>query len=175
MKKTHFSLQHKLDQLLSDLHTLEHKYNISKKRFYGNFDPLIETKDYINRCQCGGFPVLSRYKNRYYIYCPVCGYRSKGNRKAYLAILEYNKSPNSIHPSYRELPVFNLHNIPIKEARDLLKQIRQDLEIRKNIAGLRRQLKETTTNQKYIDRLKAFLAWCIYAQTLIKEQIKTLN
>jgi len=164
-------------------------YQATATRYYGDFDPLIETENHINACICGakavlvydipdldqvpgarnsGTPRPYQPRKQWFVRCGACGSASMIAKKPWLAVLQWNKSPLSINPPYRTLPVFGLRGLDADAAAERLQSIRADLELRSKEAGLRRDLGRTKTNQKYLDRLKAFLQWCIYAQSLVK-------
>jgi hypothetical protein len=97
----------------------------------------------------------------------ACGAEGQIGKHDWRAVLDWNKSPLSENPDYRTLPLFRLGNLDLDQARERLIGIRRDLELRSKEAGLRRDLGEAV-GRAYQQRLQAFLAWCIYAQGLVK-------
>ena len=181
-----------LAKIQNDLKTLR---NLNGKipRFYGTADPIEAAHQNINPCVCGNqqvtciydFPLLPsqlpganngtrpKKTKSYFVVCPRCGRAGRALRKPWLAILDWNKSKLSEKPDYTTIPFFFLEHLSPQEAKEQLILIRTDLELRIKEAKLRRQLGRTNTNKKYIEKLKAYLAWCIYAQSLIKVTLKT--
>lgn len=150
-------------EILSDEH-----YERTPTRHYGQFDPLAQTVEHINRCAaCGAFARLTRNERRYQVKCVRCTGSGPVARKPWQAIVDWNKSPLSTNPSYRTLPLFGLASLAPAEAKERLIGIRRDLELRTKEAGLERNLGKGV-GENYLQRLKALLAWCIYAQGLVK-------
>lgn len=183
--------EQKLAQLQEERHSDEH-YDATPTRYYGEFDPVAETKSHINRCaQCESSAVAIQHdypridqvpgaqntgtinpytpKKAHFVECTGCNARGLAATTAWQAVIVWNKSRHSIYPSYRELPLFGLQSLDVPAAKERLVGIRRDLELRSKEAGLRRALGKTHQNQNHIERMKAYLAWCIYAQGVVKE------
>ena len=154
-------------------------------RFYGIFDPLSESTDYIAKCAncidnqaqcCYELPTPEQLpglvnkspgkilKKSYFIRCNSCGQTGLACKKNWQAVIEWNKSPLSQKFPYQQFPIFGLRQLTKVEAKEKLVEIRQDLESRKKQKIAQ---KERLYNDHY-ERLKAFLAWTIYAQTIVK-------
>lgn len=155
------------------------------ERFYGIFDPLNQSTDYIAQCaQCNKVSAQCFFerptpdqlpglvnknpdnllKKSYFIRCTCCGRSGLACKKNWQAVIEWNKSPLSRKFPYQQFPIFGLSQLSKSEAKMKLVEIRQDLEKRKKQKIAQ---KERLYNDHY-ERLKAFLAWTIYAQTIIK-------
>lgn len=154
-------------------------------RFYGIFDPLNQSTDYVANCancndgvahcyyelpkpeQLPGLvnkdPALI-YKKSYFIRCVTCGQSGLACKKDWQAVIEWNKSPLSKKFPYQQFPIFGLRQLTKEQAKEKLVEIRQDLERRKKTKIAQ---KERLYNDHY-ERIKAFLAWTIYAQTIVK-------
>lgn len=154
-------------------------------RFYGIFDPLSQSTDYIAKCahcvdeaaqcyyeipkpeQLPGLvnkDPLQICKKSYFVRCNRCGRTGLACKKNWQAVIEWNKSPLSQKFPYQQFPIFGLRRLTKEQAKEKLVAIRQDLEGRKK---QKIALKERLYNDHY-ERLKAFLAWTIYAQTIVK-------
>ena len=154
-------------------------------RFYGIFDPLIESTEHIANCaKCRYSDLFCCYeipnpeqlpgiitkkdhpiiKKAYFVKCSNCGSRGLACKKDWQAVIEWNKSPLSQKFNYRDFPIFGLKNLSKNEAKARLVEIRSDLETRKKEKIVS---KDRLYNQHY-ERIRAFLAWAIYAQTIIK-------
>lgn len=165
-------------------------YDRTATRYYGDFDPVEGALDHINPRACGApanchhdVPDLNQVPGAQntgtvnawkqgkacFIACTRCSTKGRAAKTAWQSVLEWNKSPCSTHPSYRTLPLFGLRPLEPAAAKERLIGIRHDLELRSKEAGLRRDLGLTRTNRQYLERMKAYLAWCIYAQALVKE------
>lgn len=160
--------QEKLVKIMDELEILFQENNFHN--WFGNIDPIQAFHEHINLCQgCLQKPKLVKIDKKFQVVCQ-CGFKGQATKKDFQAIFIWNKSPKSIVPYYGDLPIFNysaiLEKQEIKERLDLIKKY---LELKKNEAGLRRDLGYTKTNIKFINRLSAFHCWCVYAQTLLKE------
>lgn len=180
----------KLASIRQEIDSDEH-YEKTPTSYYGEFDPINETINCINACvSCGGegeshFKIPSieqvpgaknngtmnswRPRNLWYVECSKCNVKGLAVKKQWQAIMEWNKSPLSASPSYKTLPLFGLYNLAAKEALERLAGIRRDLELRISEMGLRGDLEKTSANSLPKDQMKAYLAWCIYAQSLVKQ------
>ncbi|NRA72087.1 MAG: hypothetical protein HRU24_13780 [Gammaproteobacteria bacterium] len=162
-----------------------HQNNLMTERFYGIFDPLNQSTDHIARCACcidvlphcyyelprpEQLPGLVNkdpariHKKSFFIRCDFCGISGLACKKDWQAVIEWNKSPLSKKPPYQQFPIFGLSNLNKADAKEKLINIRLDLEQRKKQKIAQ---KERLYNDHY-ERLKAFLAWAIYAQTVVK-------
>lgn len=185
--------EQKLAQIQSERRSDEH-YDATPTHYYGEFDPIEESHKHVNACStCSSTNVFCHHdlptidqvpgaqnsgtinawrpKKSHFVACAICGARGRAAKTPWQAILEWNKSRQSIHPAYTDLPLFGLRSLDRSGAQERLTGIRRDLELRAKEAGLRRTLGHTRTNQNHIDRMKAYLAWCIYAQGLVKESV----
>lgn len=161
------------------------KNNLMTERFYGIFDPLNQSTDHIAHCACGidilplcyyelpkpeQLPGLVNndptqiHKKSFFIRCNCCGQCGLACKKNWQAVIEWNKSPLSTKPLYQQFPIFGLNDLNKADAKEKLILIRLDLEQRKKQKIAQR---ERLYNDHY-ERLKAFLAWTIYAQTVVK-------
>lgn len=188
--------KNKLDSISETLESDSH-YDATPTTYYGELDPVSGAIDNINSCVCGNKNVLCIHdvppiellpgalnsgtakpyqpKKSYFVKCVECGKAGLAAKQNWRAILQWNKSPNSIHPDYKELPLFGLRLLDCDEAKVRLNGIRHDLELRSSKAGLQLDLSQDTTKRGYIERMKAYLAWCIYAQALVSESMKERN
>ncbi|MDP2559669.1 hypothetical protein [Psychrobium sp. 1_MG-2023] len=154
-------------------------------RFYGEFDPIEQSRHHIAPCancqetqldcvfdtphanqQPGNQQTGNKYttKPAYFVNCPNCHAKGLACKKEWQAIIAWNKSPLAEKGHYRELPLFNLGHLTKEQAKKQLIAIRTDLERRKHqaVAGQQR------LDGAYFERLRAFLAWVIYAQVVLK-------
>lgn len=160
----------KLARLRDERSSDEH-YERTPTVTYGEFDPLQDPARHLNRCAgCGSTPRLTKNGPRWQAKC-TCGAEGLVGKHDWRAVLDWNKSPLSENPDYRTLPLFGLGQLDPEQARERLIGIRRDLELRSKEAGLRRDLGEAV-GRAYQQRLQAFLAWCIYAQGLVKLSAK---
>ncbi len=140
--------------------------------WYGRFDVLEKTEEYINPCICGAKPLLKGTRSgnsvRWQVVCPKCGRTAEGSKKKWQAVINWNKAPVSKMPHWKRLPIFGLWRFrTVEEAGEYLKEVRTVLENRLKEAKSR--LKEgIPVGRKYEERLRAFLAWTIYAQGVAK-------
>lgn len=134
---------------------------------FGPDDPL-DAGRWINRCmRCEGLPRLEFEGQAHVVRC-ACGAAGTPGRLAAVAAVNWNKSPASIHPDYRELPFFMLHDLDIHEAREKLVVVREYLVEQKRRCELRVRLREPV-GHRYFQRIRAYLTWSIYALGLVKE------
>jgi hypothetical protein len=82
--------------------------------------------------------------------------------------VNWNKAPLSRHPSYRELPFFDLRGLTVPQARSKLIVVREYLEEQKRRCERRIRARENF-GHRYYQRIRAYLAWAIYAQGLVKQ------
>lgn len=140
---------------------------------FGPDDPL-EAERWINRCaSCGALPVL-RFEGQAHVVRCACGAAGAAGRLPAVAAVNWNKSPASIHPSYRELPFFDLHDLSIPAARAKLVTVREYLEEQKRRCEQRIRLREPV-GHRYFQRIRAYLALSIYALGLLKEAEAALH
>lgn len=134
---------------------------------FGPDDPL-EAERWINPCaSCGEQPALRFEATAHVVRCE-CGACGTPGRLAAVAAVNWNKAPVSLHPSYRDLPFFYLHDLDIVQARAKLVCIRDYLVEQKRRCEQRVRLREPV-GHRYFQRMRAYLAWSIYAQGLVKE------
>jgi hypothetical protein len=134
---------------------------------FGPDDPL-EAERWINPCaRCGRTPQLLFERQAHVVRC-ACGAAGTAGRLPAVAAINWNKSPASIHPDFRELPFFALRELDIDEARTKLVCVREYLEEQKRRCEQRVRLREPV-GHRYFQRIRAYLAWSIYALGLLKE------
>lgn len=140
---------------------------------FGPDDPL-EAERWINRCAgCGELPALVFEGQAHLVRCS-CGAAGTAGRLPAVAAVNWNKSPASVHPGYRELPFFGLHDLSIPAARAKLVTVREYLEEQKRRCEQRIRLREPV-GHRYFQRIRAYLAWSIYALGLVKEAEAALH
>lgn len=140
---------------------------------YGEHDPL-ECDRWINPCaSCGAVPQPRATDTLVVVRCQ-CGAEALGAKMRWQALMNWNKSPLAKHPPWRELPFFFLSDLDIAQARHKLARLRTHLELRANIAGTRRAL-GMNAGSDFIQRLKAYLAWCHYAQSLVVREMREME
>ena len=134
---------------------------------FGPDDPL-ESEGWINACaSCDARPALAFVDLRWQVRCG-CGQAGTQAQLAAVAVVNWNKSPLSRHPSYRELPFFDLGGLALPQARAKLIAVREYLEEQKRRCERRIRARENF-GHRYHQRIRAYLAWAIYAQGLVKE------
>lgn len=134
---------------------------------FGPDDPL-DAAQWINPClACSAMPRLGLVDTRWQVTCD-CGQAGSPALLAATAAVNWNKSPLSRHPHYRTLPFFALHDLPIPQARAKLLVLREYLEEQKRRCERRIRARENF-GHRYFQRIRAYLAWAIYAQGLIRE------
>jgi len=155
------------------------------QRFYGVFDPITQSIEHIAPCaKCGNqratciydLPRKSQvpglvdqtiqqlYRRAYFVSCPECSAVGLAAKKQWQAVIAWNKSPSSIKHSLSQFPVFGINELDRSEAKQRLKHIRSDLELRKK----ERLTQGDRLYNNHYEKLRAFLAWSIYAQTVVK-------
>jgi hypothetical protein len=169
--------------LYSDAH-----YKNTVTRNYGEFDPIAETRNHINPCICGSggnlindTPALTQLRGaganafsvpRWFISCDHCRIKGPAARNSWQAILDWNRGHLSKKNSYKSLPLFGLKPLSIDQAHDRLISIRTDLELRIKEAKIKRNDQTVPDKDKpggrYVAKMRAYLAWAIYAQALLK-------
>lgn len=139
---------------------------------FGPDDPL-EAEGAINPCMaCGAQPALEFAELRWKVRC-ACGQCGGPAQLAAIAAVNWNKSPLSRHPHYRDLPFFGLHGLTVPQARAKLGLVREYLEEQKRRCERRIRARENF-GHRYHQRIRAYLAWAIYAQGVVKEVESTL-
>ncbi|GAB2505947.1 hypothetical protein [Lysobacter humi (ex Lee et al. 2017)] len=134
---------------------------------FGSDDPL-DAERWINACAaCGEAPPLEFADLRWQVKC-ACGQCGAPAQLNAIAAVNWNKSPLSIHPHYRELPFFSLAGLTIPKARTKLIAVREYLEEQKRRCERRIRARENF-GHRYFQRIRAYLAWTIYAQGLVRE------
>lgn len=140
---------------------------------FGPDDPL-EAERWINRCaRCGELPELKFEGQGHVVRC-VCGAAGATGRLPAVAAINWNKSSGSIHPDYRELPFFALRDLSVPAARAKLVSVREYLEEQKRRCEQRIRQREPV-GHRYFQRIRAYLAWSIYALGLVKEAEAALH
>ena len=134
---------------------------------FGPDDPL-DADRWLNDCAaCGQPPTLSLNALRWQVAC-TCGACGTPGQLAAIAAVNWNKSPLSRHPSFEALPFFDLDGMTIPAARAKLVRIREYLEEQKRRCERRIRAREPF-GHRYFQRVRAYLAWAIYAQGLVRE------
>ncbi|WP_189456296.1 hypothetical protein [Cognatilysobacter bugurensis] len=134
---------------------------------FGPEDPL-DAGRWINRCaRCKAQPEL-RFEGQAHAVRCACGNAGTAGRLASVAAINWNKSPASIHPDYRTLPFFALDGLDVPAAREKLNTVRDYLVEQKRRCEQRIRLREPV-GHRYFQRIRAYLAWSIYALGLVKE------
>lgn len=139
---------------------------------YGEHDPLHVP---IAPCDtCGVAPHLAKVQDdpvRWQVQCP-CGKRHReAHKRPWLAILAWNQI-NLGTQRYRNFQMFSIAALSPGDARERMIVVRQELELRRKVAGLDRRIKgelgQRPPGKQYRIRLEAYLAWALLAQRLIK-------
>lgn len=134
---------------------------------FGPDDPL-DAAQWINACAaCDAVPRMDFVDLRWQVRCD-CGQAGTAAQMAANAAVNWNKSPLSRHPHYGELPFFGLRGLSVPRARAKLVTIREYLEEQKRRCERRIRAREPF-GHRYHQRIRAYLAWAIYAQGLVKE------
>jgi PHP family Zn ribbon phosphoesterase len=134
---------------------------------FGPDDPLDASR-WLNACAaCGAQPSLDFADLRWQVRCD-CGQCGTQAQLSAIAAVNWNKSPLSRHPHYRELPFFDLAGLTVPQARAKLVAVREYLEEQKRRCERRIRARENF-GHRYYQRIRAYLAWAIYAQGLVKE------
>lgn len=134
---------------------------------FGPDDPL-EASRWINDCAaCREVPTLALADLRWQVRC-ACGANGAPAQLAAIAAVNWNKSPLSVHPHYGTLPFFGLRGLSIPKAREKLVRVREYLEEQKRRCERRIRAREPF-GHRYHQRIRAYLAWSIYAQGLARE------
>lgn len=134
----------------------------------GPDDPL-EADTWINPCAgCGATPELRFVGTAHAVQCG-CGASGNPGKIPAIAAVNWNKSPASLHPSYRDLPFFQLADLEPPQARAKLILIREYLVEQKRRCEWRIKTRQGV-GHRYFQRIKAYLAWSIYALGLVREQ-----
>lgn len=140
---------------------------------FGPDDPL-ECEAWVNDCAaCGEAATLGFEALRWQVKCG-CGQQGVPAQLAAIAVVNWNKSPLSRHPHYRELPFFALQGMTVPQARAKLIVVREYLEEQKRRCERRIRARENF-GHRYHQRIRAYLAWAIYAQGLVREVENTLH
>jgi hypothetical protein len=140
---------------------------------FGPDDPLDAAR-WINDCAaCGAAPELAFVELRWQVRCG-CGQCGTPGQLAAIAVVNWNKSPLSRHPGYDTLPFFALDGLSIPRAREKLIRVRDYLEEQKRRCERRIRAREPF-GHRYFQRTRAYLAWAIYAQGLLREAENALH
>ena len=172
------SLDYLIDKrasVLAALRSSEHQEQ-TPTQAYGTHDP---TDVPLWSCEvCHVPPQLERQEGkhvRWMYYCPHCGRQPREARKRpWLAALAWNAFNLKKH-SYRGLPLFDLESLSPEQAHQRMVAIRQDLELRRKLAGLDRRtarhLGNKTPGRQYLLRLDVYLKWAMLALSVIKNEM----
>lgn len=140
---------------------------------FGPDDPLDAAR-WLNPClACGAAPTLEFADLRWQVRC-ACGQCGSAAQMAATAAVNWNKSPLSRHPHYRELPFFDLRGLTVPQARAKLGRVREYLEEQKRRCERRIRARENF-GHRYYQRIRAYLAWAIYAQGVVREVENALH
>lgn len=162
------------------LTALQHRFDLHRRSFpdawcdYGTDDPVDDAERHCNPCaHCGAFPQLLGNGTTWTATC-ACGAQAPPARMRWQAWLQWNRNPVSADPSWRDLPFFALSDLSEPEARHKLAHLREHLELRSHLEGARRVCGHRV-GATYLQRLKAYHAWCCYAQELLKRQMTVVE
>lgn len=149
----------------------EHLKSFPREWFdYGKVDPLSKDPALTMPCStCGRRPELDALGDRYQARCQ-CGASATPAKTAWLAKMHWNNSGHCTRPLWRELPYFWLSELDPDSGRERLRIMREHLELRASLAGLRRVSGQENVGGRFIQRLKAYHAWALYGLVLIKQQ-----
>lgn len=157
------------------LDSLQRRFELHRESFpaewcdYGSNDPLRDAGHLVNRCAgCGALPQLVGDGVTWTATC-TCGAQAPSAKMRWQAWLQWNRSPLSVDPSWRDLPFFFVSELDEDEVRNKLARLREHLELRSNLEGARRVCGHRV-GSGYLQRLKAYHGWCCYAQELLKRQ-----
>lgn len=134
---------------------------------FGPDDPL-EAERWLNDCAgCGQPPSMVFEQQAHQVRC-ACGASATPGKLPFTAAFNWNKAPVSKHPDYQALPFFQLEGLEIAEARTKLNTIREYLVEQKR--HCEREIRaRRDVGHRYFQRIKAYLAWSIYALGLVRE------
>lgn len=113
-------------------------------------------------------PKLRMTGTSHVVHCECCGAKGTPGRLAFQAVINWNKAPISRHPHFTTIPFFGLAGLSCEDARQKLNLLRAHLEERKRTVELRVR-SGVGAGVRYEQRIRAYLAWAIYAQGLVKE------
>lgn len=134
---------------------------------FGPDDPL-EAEQWVNACaSCAQVPKLTFADLRWQVRC-ACGQCGVAAQMAAIAAINWNKSPLSRHPDYATLPFFGLDGLSVGDARAKLIVLREYLEEQKRRCEARIRARQDC-GHRYFQRIRAYLAWAIYALGLVRE------
>lgn len=134
---------------------------------FGPDDPL-DADQWVNACaRCDQAPKLVFADLRWQVRC-ACGQCGVAAQMATIAAINWNKSPLSRHPEYAELPFFALEGLSVGDARAKLIVLREYLEEQKRRCEARIRARQDC-GHRYFQRIRAYLAWAIYALGLVRE------
>jgi hypothetical protein len=135
---------------------------------FGPDDPL-EAEHWLNDCAgCGAAPSLVYEQQAHQVRC-ACGASATPGKLPFTAAFNWNKAPTSLHPAYQALAFFQLEGLDIAEARSKLNTIRDYLVEQKRHCESEIRARRNV-GHRYFQRIKAYLAWSIYALGLVREQ-----
>lgn len=154
-------------------------------RNYGTMDPLTDSVNYINRCECGGEGELVSGKpqawqlkqaedyvcvvDRRFCRCKACGRVGYAARRSVQAIVEWNRWSRTQDVHYSTLPLFGLSDLTPEQADKHMTAVAHDLRARLIVANSRRKDPDPTQRPgpRYLAKLEAYSAWAYYARHLI--------
>lgn len=137
---------------------------------YGEIDPLSRDDALVMACgSCGVKPEVKTDGERYQVVCS-CGSWAEPARVVWQAKMNWNTSPYASSPDWRELPFFWLSDLDPEQARERLKILRDHLQLRADLMGLRRVSVQERVGGRFLQRLKAYRAWAMFGLVLMKQQ-----
>ena len=171
-------LRQKRRALLEELHSDEHYENVEAIAF-GSHDPFDVP---VASCEACGRqrlqPRMSRVKDKPARWVMVCHCERKSKvirKRPWETVLEWN-AINLAGFNYQEMPLFGLSKLSPSDAHKRLTGIRRNLELRKNIIGLERNIGQRTRDtgemevpgKTFQERIEAYLGWCLWGLRLTK-------
>ncbi len=150
--------------------TSEKHFSNTPTKYYGDHDPFDVP---ISACSNCGLDTQKLWspkngKPSWRVVCscgtsgPACDYPRK-------AAFRWNKSFKSSPVNFQESPLFRLNGLEKMEALDRLVRINNDLTLRIEIAHLRKEVGENTS-EGYIAKLVAYTEWIQYLSELVKNK-----
>lgn len=169
----------KRKKLTEELESSEH-YAKTQTIAYGKHDPFSVPLPVCDTCGSRGqMQKIKGEKIKWRVSCLGCDKTINAPQKrpwqAALMWCDINLGSQS----YRSLPLFGLSELPPVNAKERMLGIRRNLELRKKIAGLDRQIASKTDKSApgrgYQQRLEAYLKWCLLSIRLINNEKKANN
>lgn len=166
----------KRQTVLKELHSDEH-YNNTETIVYGEADPFSV---FLAACDsCGDSGQMQKRKAssggvRWLVVCKGCGRCARENRKRpWQAALAWNEI-NLGSQTVADFPLFGLASLSPEAVTRRLSGIRRDLELRRSLAGIEREIARRAPEQcsmpgiRYQERLDAYLKWSMLGLRLAK-------